>query len=159
MGVRGRRPKPTELKRLAGNPGKRKLNDAEMQAPDADTSAKHAQLGRDGQAMWDILAPMLADLGVLKATDLPALEMTCLHYGLARKAWRALDKAGLTTRTADSIKAHPAAGIFLGNSRAFKSYLTEFGLTPSSRSRMPVSADGQQKEKSLAEMLFEDVEK
>lgn len=158
MGVRGRRPKPTELKKLAGNPGKRKLNDAEMQAPPADVDAKHALLGKDGGAMWNILAPMLADLGVLKATDLPALEMTCLHYGLARKAWRSLEKSGLTTPTVDSIKAHPAAGIFLGNSRAFKSYLTEFGLTPSSRSRLPVSADGQQKEESLAEMLFKDIE-
>ncbi len=156
MGVRGRRPKPTELKKLAGNPGKRPLNEAEMQAPPADKSAAHMQLGKDGEAMWNILAPMLAELGVLKATDLPALEMTCLHYGLARRAWRMLDKSGLTAKTVDSIKGHPAASIFIANSRAFKGYLTEFGLTPSSRSRLPVSADGQQKEKSLAEMLFED---
>lgn len=158
MGVRGRKPKPTELKKLAGNPGKRPLNDAEMQAPAADPKAKHAPLGKDGDALWSVLAPMLTDLGVLKATDLPALEMTCMHYDLARRASRALERNGMTTKTADSIKTHPAAGVFLANSRAFKSYITEFGLTPSSRSRIHASADGQQNEPTLAELLFQDIE-
>lgn len=157
MGVRGRRPKPTELKKIAGNPGKRPLNEAEMRAPAADANAKHAPLGKDGELMWQTLAPMLRDLGVLKVTDLPALEMTCLHYDLARRAFRLLERSGLTAKTVDSIKGHPAAALFIANSRAFKGYLTEFGLTPSSRSRLPVSADGQQNEPTLAEMLFQDV--
>jgi P27 family predicted phage terminase small subunit len=170
----GRRPKPTEIKRLQGNPGKRPLNKAEPRPPAASTAMPRGRLPKDGQRMWKAVAPLLSGLGVLTEADLPALEMLCLHYSVARAALEEMLKDGrieaeddegrryvvkegiaVSTPTLDSIKKHPAASVFRENSQAFKSYLQEFGLTPASRVRLKV--DTGEKEKSLAEMLFEAV--
>ncbi len=159
MGTRGRKPKPTAIKVLTGNPGRRPLNRAEPQPTEADIRVPKGRLPEDGKRLWRALAGQLTRLGVLKATDLPALEMLCLHYAVARQAWEIVDEEGIEveqeTLTGTIIKKRPAASVFRENSMAFKSYLTEFGLTPSSRVR--IKADGQEKEKTLAELLFDGV--
>jgi P27 family predicted phage terminase small subunit len=157
------RPKPTALKKLQGNPGKRPLNLQEPKPGKADIRVPRGKLPKDGQALWRVIAPVLDRLGVLTEADLPALEMLCLHYSVTRLAWQSLNDDGLTVEsiveTEDekriTIKKNPAASIFRENSLAFKSYLAEFGLTPASRVRLKV--DTTEKEMSLAEMLFEAV--
>jgi len=157
MGTAGRKPKPTAIKKLAGNPGKRPLNGAEPQPGEADLRVPYGRLPEDGQKLWRVLAPQLAETGVLKATDLPALEMMCLHYAVVRRAWDELDKGDLTSPTGQgSVKRNPVVAIFRENSAAFHSYATDFGLTPSSRVRIKV--EPVQREKTLAELLFDGVE-
>lgn len=158
MGVRGRKPKPTAVKVLAGNPGKRPLNESEP-APRAPTAQElrppKGKLPRDGSELWRALAPQLAELGVLKHTDLPAFEVLCLHYAMVRKAWTMVAKEGLTSDTAMGVKKHPATSVFRENAMAFKGWLTEFGLTPSSRARIHAEPGGE--EESLADLLFRPV--
>ena len=102
--------------------------------------------------LWKTLAKPLADLGVLKETDLTALEMLCVHYGVVRESVRDLEKDGLTTEGMyGSVKKHPSASVFVENSRMLKAYLTEFGLTPSSRVR--IKADPEET-KTLAQILM-----
>ncbi len=160
MGVRGRKPKPTAIKELAGNPGKRPLNKAEPQPGDADIRVPKGRLPKEGRELWHVLAPQLAELGVLKATDLPALEVLCLHYAMVRRAWKIVEREGVTAESVSvagtTVKKHPAASVLRENAMAFKGFLTEFGLTPSSRVR--IKTDGAEKEKSLADLLFEGVE-
>ena len=91
----------------------------------------------------------------MKDTDLPAFEMLCLHYSLARQAWQMVEDEGITADTRDGIKKHPAVSVFRENSMMFKSYLVEFGLTPAAR--VKVKSDSGEKEKSLADLLFEGV--
>lgn len=160
MGTRGRKPKPTELKKLAGNPGKRKLNDAEPQFGAAEIRVPRGKLPPEARELWKVLAPQLAQSGVLKATDLPALEVLCLHYAMVRRAWAIVAEKGVTAESTTAagvvIKKNPAAGVLRENSMAFKGYLTEFGLTPSSRVR--IKAEPAEREESLAELLFKGVE-
>lgn len=133
----------------------------------ADIRVPKGKLPPEGRALWRALAPQLADMGVLKATDLAALEVLCLHYAVTRRAWATIDREGLTVENsvlidpADpgagtvvlSVKKHPAASVFRENAMAFKGFATEFGLTPSSRVR--IKAEPVDKEKSLAEILME----
>lgn len=152
----GRRPKPTAIKVLEGNPGKRPLNRAEPKPGSANTRVPRERLPMDGQRLWRDLAGPLADMGVLKETDLTALEMLCLHYSVVRQAFDVVKTQGLTVFAGEGgLKKHPAASVFRENSAALKSYLVEFGLTPASR--VKVKADNGEKEKSLAEILFEDI--
>lgn len=157
----GRKPKPTQMKRLAGNPGKRALNDQEPQPPTADVRVPRGKLPREAKGLWRILAPMLADMGVLTAADLPALEFLCVHYAVGRAALFELEADGegdvmaVSTASMQGIKKHPAASVLVENSRLFKSYLAEFGLTPSSRVKIKTPEPS---EKSLAELLFAGVE-
>jgi P27 family predicted phage terminase small subunit len=170
----GRRPKPTAIKKLQGNPGKRPLNKKEPKPPAAAVSVPRGRLPDDGKRLWRALAPMLANLKVLTEADLPALEMLCLHYAVARAALKEMLQDGrveieddqghrytisegiaVTAMGITGVKKHPAASVFRENSTAFRMYLTEFGLTPASRVRLKM--DGGEEEKSLAEMLFEAV--
>jgi len=53
--MRGRRPKPTRLKMLTGNPGKRPLNPNEPR-PEATIPDAPAELSAGARAEWDRLA-------------------------------------------------------------------------------------------------------
>lgn len=74
------------------------------------------------------------------------------HFALAIQAVQELAAQGLTVDTKDGIKKHPLAQIFKDNSLAFKAFATEFGMTPSSRTRLKMPDDAEQL--SLAEELF-----
>lgn len=176
MSTPGRKPKPTAAKQLAGNPGKRRLNASEPAYATASPRLPAGRLPKEAAALWRALAPQLAAAGVLKQPDLPALEMLCLHYAMARAALvQLLDDGKVEVEDADgrlysisdgnlavvlvseteagrTLKKHPAAVVLRENSLAFKSYLTEFGLTPSSRVRIHV--DTGEREMSLGESLF-----
>ena len=149
----GRKPKPTELKKLAGNPGRRPLNENEPSPGPADITMPRGKLPKEAQAMWKKLAPKLVDLGVLTEVDLPAFEMMCVHYALARDAFEIVNKLGLFIKDRDeNPRKNPAMQLFRDNSAAFKAYMVEFGMTPSSRSR--IEANPIDDEPSLAELLY-----
>ena len=158
MTIRGTKPKPTELKKLAGNPGRRPLNVNEPQPGSAKLNVPRGRLPKEGARVWKQLARPLADMGVLTEVDLIAFEMLCLHYATARQAADVLNKFGLFVKDKNDPsepRKNPAAQILRDNSKHLLSYLTEFGLTPSSRVR--IKAIDRVDERSLAEILFEEV--
>ena len=82
----GRRPKPTELKLLEGNPGHRPLNLHEPK-PLKGIPASPIGLNAEGQATYALLAVQLDALGVLTNADGSALELladACLCAVLRR---------------------------------------------------------------------------
>jgi len=152
----GRKPKPTELKKLEGNPGRRPLNENEPKPDLADITLPRGKLPKEGQNLWKKLAPRLLDLGILTEVDLPAFEMMCLHYALARDAFEVVDKLGLFVKDRENApRKNPAMQLFRDNSAAFKAYMIEFGMTPSSRSR--IEANPIDDEPSLADLLYDGV--
>lgn len=155
----GTKPKPTELKKLAGNPGRRPLNENEPKPGSANLNVPRGRLPKDGQRVWKQLAKPLEEMGVLTEVDLIAFEMLCLHYATARQAADILNKLGLFVKDKNDPnepRKNPAAQIFRDNSKHLLSYLAEFGLTPSSRVR--IKAIEKVDDRSLAEILFEEVE-
>ena len=66
--ARGRRPKPTALKKLEGNPGKRPLNELEPVPPVASLRCPNYLLP-EARKEWRRLAPILMNLGLLTAAD------------------------------------------------------------------------------------------
>jgi P27 family predicted phage terminase small subunit len=151
MSTRGRKPKPTSVKQLQGNPGKRPLNKRE---PKPLTEVKRPWgLGRGlAGKFWDEHAPELERLEVLTGVDGPAFRLAAEHYSLAIEALKELRAEGLTIEGRDGPKKHPLAQIARDNSMAFKSYAVEFGMTPSSRARLKLPEDAEQL--SLADALF-----
>lgn len=137
MAAPGRKPKPTAMKRLAGNPGKRRLDGGEPQPKIVAPRAPRGRLPDAGKRLWRYLVPKLADLGLLTELDTTALEMMCLHYATAVEAETLLREEGLVTIGAKGgLVKHPAVQILRDNSIAFRQYAEQFGLTPSSRSRI-----------------------
>lgn len=158
MGKRGTKPKPTELKRLAGNPGKRPLPSRDRLPGPADLKAPKGHLPREGWLLWNRLAPRLSDMKLFSELDRQALEMLCLHYAYACKAERTLREQGiLSFGSMGQLVKHPAHQVLMDHSKAFLRYATEFGMTPSSlASLLPTSEE--EREMSLAEQLFQMVD-
>ena len=153
--TRGRKPKPEAIKQLSGNPGKRKSDIPETPQP-AEASAR-APRGLSGEArkFWHGIATELIELGVLRTVDVPAFVLMAEHYSLARKAsGQLLELDTLTTVDKNEAeRKHPLLQVFKDNAQAYRLFAAEFGLTPSSRSRLHIVA-GTAEQLSLAEELF-----
>ena len=84
--MRGRKPKPTALKKLAGNPGKRKLNDAEPDFTEITDVEPPAWLPDLAVEMWQTVMPELLAAKVLTVPDLHNVEAFCTAYAMWRDA-------------------------------------------------------------------------
>lgn len=158
MAKPGRKPKPTELKRLAGNPGKRPLPSRDRQPEPADLKAPKGHLPREGWELWRDLAPRLSKLGLFGELDRQAFEMLCIHYAYAYKAEKVLRREGILAKGSmgQPVK-HPSHQVLMDHSKMLLRYATEFGMTPSSLASL-LPTDSSEREKSLAELLFETVQ-
>lgn len=141
----GRRPLPTALKKLRGNPGRRPLN-VEEPKPLAGEPDMPRTLGAIAQQKWRELVPALLAMGVLTTIDGTALEACCMNYQLWVLALGEIQARGIMidepvfnkrgNEVGTQRKRNPAIGVANEADRRFRSYLVEFGMTPASRSRL-----------------------
>lgn len=133
----GRKPKPSALKLLQGNPGKRKLNKSEPHPtgvpdcpPELDADAKHE---------WTRISTELLALGLLTSVDRAALAAYC-------QSWSGWISAVQHIQNEGAVIANPSGRmvknpwIEIGNAALdnVRRFAVEFGLTPSSRARLSV---------------------
>lgn len=159
----GRRPKPTALKAVTGNPGKRKLNAKEPQ-PARTIPSPPDHLTDAAKVAWGRLTVLLDRMGVLTEADTYALERLCDVYAEILECRRIIARDGRTytsiKMTGDYedaveqtlIKAHPAVAMLADADRRFKSYLVEFGLTPAARTKVTIS-DGEKEADPLQQFF------
>ena len=152
--MEGRPSKPTALKLIEGNPGKRPLPKNE---PKPDTSLipcpDYLKKDKVAFAEWKRIIPELYKLGLLTKVDKTALELYCSQYSIYRQALRVINDEGLiTTNIRQGDKANPAAAIAREAAKVIKAIAVEFGLTPSSRCRinLPGQANDDPMEKLLS---------
>ena len=138
MGKRGPAPKPTALKVLQGNPGKRPLNDKEPEYEKSDELLKPPPyLSTHGKKEWKRIAPMLLNNGLLTNVDISALGAYCQAYHRWIEAEKAIRTYGMTCVTdKGNIIQRPEVGIANTAMRDMLKYAKEFGLTPSSRTNL-----------------------
>lgn len=137
------RPKPTALKILEGNPGRRPLPKKEPK-PALALMPCPQYLKADSIAYeeWNRIVPELYNLGLLTKIDRAALELYCSQYSIYRQSFETLNSEGLiTTNIRNGDKAHPSAQIAREAAKVIKAIAVEFGLTPSSRARISVPSE------------------
>src|ERR1700690_3621432 len=100
--MRGRKPKPTHLKLITGNPGHRPLNDAEPCAPAAIPSAPRF-MNKDARREYRRLGPVLRDAGVLTNLDGPAFALYCCALARVAEAEHRLAVEGMTVTSPTGI--------------------------------------------------------
>ncbi|MCS6715228.1 P27 family phage terminase small subunit [Proteus terrae] len=113
----GRRPKPTHLKVVTGNPGKRKLNDKDPQSK-REIPSPPEHLTDWGKIAWAKLTLLLDGMGVLTVADTLALERLCDIYAdiLQLRDTIAIEGRTYTTKTQLGdflIKANPAVAMLI----------------------------------------------
>jgi phage terminase small subunit len=131
----GRRPSPTALKLLRGNPGKRELNQREPQPP-SDAVVKPDYLTPISARIWDEMAPDCIAMGTLTRPDIEAFAKMCELEASARFWSQGKELPGWKNQREERDAA-----------AALKAFYIEFGKTPSSRSRIKVPKQPEQKNK------------
>jgi P27 family predicted phage terminase small subunit len=150
--MRGRKPKPTKLKKLAGNPGKRPLNAHEARI-EPGIPTRPAHLCREAMAKWKEMAQALYELGLLTKIDGGALALYCQAYGRWVQAEKKVTKHGMIGYTAHGTETKSVyERVAQERGEALRKMSIEFGLTPSSRSRVSAA---EMEQMSLADLLFQ----
>jgi P27 family predicted phage terminase small subunit len=130
--MRGRKPKPTHLKEVAGNPGRRPLNKAEPK-PKGDLFACPDHLSADQAAGWSY-AIASAPKGLLKRLDRSALVAWVVAEDMHRQSTVALNAGGLVVNG----KTSPYIGILNRQAHLMLRAAEQLGFTPTSRGRIEI---------------------
>src|SRR5947208_15426702 len=145
--MRGRRPKPTRIKVLTGNPGKRSLNKSEPR-PDPVVPACPPELGPSAQSEWHRLVGDLSKFHLITSLDRAALAAYCGAYALWAEATEAIQKYRVMIKSPQGFPIQsPYLSIANHQAEIMMRIASEFGFTPASRSR--ISAPAQASERTL----------
>lgn len=133
----GRRPKPTAVKELAGNPGKRALNRQEPKPRSKRPKMPVAFKGTRKEFHWRRLTRELAGMNLLSSADGDALAMYCDVCARWEDAIQQLADEGMIVYTEKGVPMQsPYLGIANKCMATMQKLLVEFGMTPASRSRI-----------------------
>jgi len=143
--IRGRKPKPTHLKLVTGNPGKRRLNRNEPM-PELAIPMPPAELNDDAKVEWGRLSHHLFRMGLLTELDRGPLACVCQSYGrwmqaerlIAEQQKRSIENGLLAMSAKRNVIQNPLLAIARAARADYIRYAIEFGLTPSSRARVSV---------------------
>src|SRR5210317_960083 len=157
MGKRGPKPQPTVLKLARGNPGCRKLNDAEPK-PKADKIEPPKYLTGESLKCWKVITPGLIATGVMTEADVPTLARYCTMHEqwlLYLAEVRAGNDILVILNDDGSVKyqqSSPAATMQQKLATSMLRIEQEFGLTPSARTGI-VAQKNDQEEDPLARFI------
>jgi P27 family predicted phage terminase small subunit len=134
--MRGPPPKPTQLKIVAGNPGRYPLNEDEPQ-PDKKAPACPAWLTPEAKIFWREFIKLVINMRVMTVADRNALASLCVAMADLKEAVEKQKTWGLVVKKQNGDAAiNPYFKIkYIALERAHK-LMSEFGLTPAARSRI-----------------------
>lgn len=136
----GRPPKPSALKLIEGNRGKRSLPSNEPDPAYLNDLTPPDHLPPGAAAVWSDLAPRLRAAMLLTELDTLALEWLCIAAAQHRRA-----TAELEIDDGDYIKKNSPSPWLIIQSMAFKRakvLCDAFGMSPAARARVVVNPQG-----------------
>ncbi len=137
--MRGRKPDPTRLKVVKGNPGGRPLSADEPEPPmvEADTLPPE-WLSPEAREHWPEVAKHLRDAKILTVMDVTALSLYCEAFARWRAAQAEVAANGMIVYSAKSGFPVQSPYVSIANAAwaQMLKILVEFGMTPSSRTRV-----------------------
>lgn len=137
----GRPPKPTELKVITGNPGKRPIRRSPAGTKPSRTPAAPVVLRDAGRAAWSIY--WTHGRAWLAETDRPLVTRLCRLIDAAADLEAVIDTEGLTwkrTRRSPRSSIHHSFNNLLGIYKAIADLESRAGFTPTDRARLEVPA-------------------
>ena len=153
MAQKGRKPKPTAIKVLEGNPGKRKLNTGEP-TPKKKAPRCPVWLEEEAKREWRRMCRQLEDLGILTEIDMAAFAGYCQAYARWKEAEEFITQHGSIVKTPSGYwQQVPQVSIAQTYLKIMNRFCEQFGLTPSARSRI-VSEKNKDKESDEMELLL-----
>ena len=142
MGQRGPPPTPTDVLRLRGS-WRGEVNKDEPK-PRKGRPKCPSWLSPYAKTAWKQLVPRLETMGVLCEIDGHALAVLCQTWARWRKAEEFIEEHGESYPVKDGqgrikyLKKFPQVSTAESCARTLNRFMAEFGLTPSSRSRIAI---------------------
>lgn len=132
----GPKPIPTQLKVVRGNPGKRPLPENEPQLEAVKPNAPKT-LSQEAKKHWDVVVDQLADAKLMTVLDIDALAMYCEAYARWADANKQIQEYGPLIKSPQGFPMQsPYLQIANKTFDQMKAMLVEFGMTPSSRTKV-----------------------
>ncbi len=144
--MRGRKPTPTRLKIIRGNPGRRRL-DTEPEFK-AGMSEKPPWLTGEAAAEWDRVTEQLSHSGLLRTVDRAALCIYCKAWARWVDAEQKVEALGLVVRSPRQGTPQQNPYVRIANAAMAQviQLTAEFGMTPASRTRLAMGPEGGRKD-------------
>jgi P27 family predicted phage terminase small subunit len=151
----GRKPLSIEDKEMRGNPGKRDLNKEDRPTLKVMFKLPPAPdyFGQYAKKEYERTGPLLVEAKMLTESDLPAFHAYCMNIELMINAQLDIKDNGMTIIGHRGRVRNPAIAAFGQASTAIRGFVSEFGLSPSARSRIRIPKDD---EDVLSLMLGDD---
>jgi len=144
--------KPTALKELAGNPGKRALNTQEPK-PKKEIPICPPHLKGVARTEWNRVTKELSALGVISLIDRASLVAYCTAWADYVNACKMVEKEGaVAISDKGGMYQNPWVGIKNSSMDRLVRISSEFGMTPASRTRVKVDTPNEEDE--MAKYLF-----
>ncbi len=135
----GRRPKPTKLKLLQGTQRSDRINRREPD-PKSEIPSCPKHIQGESRREWKRITKELGALGLLTRVDRAAIAAYCDAYGRWTEAASKLSEKGLLVKAPSGYPIlNPYLSIINSALDQMRKFLTEFGMTPSSRTRINVA--------------------
>lgn len=150
--MRGRKPKPTAIKKLTGNPGRRHLNKAEPTAI-YDLTDPPSWMNESQKAGWRF-ALQAAPSGLLKMIDRSALAVWVVAEDLHRDASIKIQTHGMLVKSPKQGQPMQSPYLPILNKQAsiMLKAAAELGFTPAARCRISID-DKEKATDPLSEFL------
>lgn len=140
MPPRGKKPKPTQLKVLQGTDRPDRVNSHEPK-PDLSIPVPGDHLSLEAVMEWGRITPELKKLGLITEIDHAALEAYCETYGrwvILCRLMKEPDFKWIEKTSKGTPIQNPVVGMANTCLSLMHKFLVEFGMTPSSRTRVSV---------------------
>lgn len=150
-------PRPTKMKILNGEPNKNRINRKEPQPISLKTTCP-AHLKGSARSEWKRITPELEAMGLFSKIDRAALAAYCQAYGgwvevskrineiqdEALKANKDSTNAYLLKTQAGNVIISPLLSVRNRFMEQMRQFLSEFGMTPVSRSRINIEKESKE---------------
>lgn len=144
-------PKPTALKLIQGNKGKRALNKSEPDPEYLNDLTAPEYLSTSASKVWDEVVPNLRQAKLLTKVDVPMLAMGCTAIAQYRVAANKADDNLVKSKTVEGEEGQPVETgehvnpWLIVQSMSFKQAMAvfqQFGMSPVARTRISVNPQG-----------------
>lgn len=145
--ARGRKPIPTNIKLLNGNPGKRPMPANEPKpAPVIKIPDCPEWVNDEGRKIWDELAPRLERIGLLTEVDLYTFAFGCNAGGKHIQMEKEIKEYGVSCIHTnkggnDNEVKRPQVAVSDKSFEQFFKMVVEFGLSPSARNKIEIKTE------------------
>ena len=136
--------KPTSLKIVEGNRGKRAANKQEPDPEYLNDLTAPSFLSAGAAAVWDEIVHDLRSARLLTKLDVPMLSMGCEAIARYRRLTKQIDADGESIGSSDDDKKDQWIATTI-QSMSFKqamAVLQQFGMSPAARTRISIQPQG-----------------